>query len=278
MKDISLSHKGPIKADSKSVLRFGGMQEILAHDLKPDGHFVPRTCKSKHKVAVIVPYRDREVHLKIFLLHMHPFLQRQNVEYSIVVVEQEEGLPFNRGLLLNVGFVESLKIHDFSCFIFHDVDLLPLDDRIIYSCSDEPVHLSAIIDTHSNKLMYQNIFGGASMLTKDMMDKVNGFSNVYFGWGGEDDDMSYRVRSHGMMIVRYAPEIAKYTMLRHAKEDQEDRTSLFSSSKKRIHYDGLNTLKYQLVEINHLPLYMWIYVRINMTLVLDNPYLYNSGR
>lgn len=42
------------------------------------------------------------------------------------------------------------------------------------------------------RLMYRDLFGGASMLTTEMMEKVNGFSNVYFGWGGEDDDMSYR--------------------------------------------------------------------------------------
>ncbi|KAI8752847.1 beta-1,4-N-acetylgalactosaminyltransferase bre-4-like [Biomphalaria glabrata] len=275
--ELNDTTKGPIKADTRLILKYEEIREDLSHSLKLGGHFSPTSCKSKHKVAVIVPFRDREVHLKIFLIHMHPFLQRQNIEYSIIIVEQEAGVPFNRALLLNVGFVEALKIHDFTCFVFHDVDLLPLDDRILYTCSDEPVHLSATIDSHGNKLMYQNIFGGASMMTKDMVEKVNGFSNLYFGWGGEDDDMSYRVRSHAMMIVRYAPEIAKYTMMRHAKENQEDRTSLFSSSKKRIHHDGLNTLNYQLLELKLLPLYTWLYVRVNMTQMLDNPYLYNSS-
>ncbi|CAL1540006.1 unnamed protein product [Lymnaea stagnalis] len=205
---------------------------------------------------------------------MHPFLQRQNLEYGIIVVEQAAGTPFNRAILMNVGFVESLKILEYDCFVFHDVDLLPLDDRNFYSCGDEPVHLSAVIDSHDNKLMYQNIFGGASMMTKEMMNKVNGFSNAYFGWGGEDDDMSYRVRSHGMVIVRYDPEVARYTMMRHAKEDQEDRTHLFRSSKNRIHEDGLNTLKYQLLGLKQEPLYTWVYVKIDPTEILKNPSLY----
>ena len=40
------------------------------------------------KVAIIVPYRDREDHLRTFLLNIHRFLQRQQNEYGIYIVEQ----------------------------------------------------------------------------------------------------------------------------------------------------------------------------------------------
>ena len=35
-----------------------------------------------------------------------------------------------RATLMNIGFVEANRVdRDFKCFIFHDVDLLPEDDR-----------------------------------------------------------------------------------------------------------------------------------------------------
>lgn len=47
---------------------------------------------------------------------------------------------------MNVGFVEATRQHGWDCFIFHDVDLLPLDDRNLYTCPSQPRHLSAAID------------------------------------------------------------------------------------------------------------------------------------
>jgi hypothetical protein len=48
---------------------------------------------------------------------------------------------------MNIGYVESIKLYNnYTCFIFHDVDLLPEDDRNLYTCSNRPRHLSVSID------------------------------------------------------------------------------------------------------------------------------------
>lgn len=56
-------------------------------------------------------------------------------------------MKFNRAMLMNVGFVEALKQHDYDCFIFHDVDLIPEDDRNLYNCPEQPRHMSVAINT-----------------------------------------------------------------------------------------------------------------------------------
>lgn len=42
------------------------------------------------------------------------------------------------------------------------------------------------------RLRYKGYFGGVTALTRDQFHRVNGFSNAYWGWGGEDDDLLIR--------------------------------------------------------------------------------------
>lgn len=67
-------------------------------------------------------------------------------------------------------------------------------------------------------LPYLTIFGGAVAFTKKQFEKVGGFSNMYFGWGGEDDDLYARVVYHNYSVMRYPEEIARYRMISHKKD------------------------------------------------------------
>ena len=57
-------------------------------ELEYGGSWRPSYCTARHRVAVIVPFMNRHEHLRIFLAHMHPFLQRQQMDYRIFVIEQ----------------------------------------------------------------------------------------------------------------------------------------------------------------------------------------------
>lgn len=115
--------------------------------LLPGGWYKPQECNSKDRVAIVIPYRDRAEHLPVFLRNIHALLMKQQVEYGIFVVEQIADGLFNRAALMNVGFLEALKLHNWDCFIFHDVDLIPLDDRNLYRCPQQPRHMSVAVDT-----------------------------------------------------------------------------------------------------------------------------------
>ncbi|GAB0091066.1 beta-1,4-N-acetylgalactosaminyltransferase bre-4 [Sergentomyia squamirostris] len=254
--------EGPIEVNITSD-SMSNIERWLAPRLKPGGWYRPTECNAKDHVAIVVPFRDREPHLPIFLKNLHPFLQRQQVAYGIFVVEQTEGNLFNRAALMNVGFKEALKMSKWDCFIFHDVDLLPMDDRNLYVCPDQPRHMSVAVDTFGFKLPYSTIFGGVSAMTTKQFRAVNGFSNAFWGWGGEDDDMSNRLKHMGYHIARYPINIARYTMLTHKKEKANPkRYEKLVSGSKRYETDGLNSLHYSVKDIQKKPLYTWILVEI----------------
>ena len=47
--------------------------------IKPGGHYRPENCTSLHRLAIIVPYRDRADHLRVFLFNVHSLLPRQQL-------------------------------------------------------------------------------------------------------------------------------------------------------------------------------------------------------
>ncbi|XP_053965175.1 beta-1,4-N-acetylgalactosaminyltransferase bre-4 [Anastrepha ludens] len=226
--------------------------------LKPGGSFEPHDCIPKDYVAIVVPFRDRYAHLAVFLRNIHPFLMKQNIAYRIFLIEQTNGKAFNRAALMNIGFLEALKIFPWDCFIFHDVDLLPLDNRNLYTCPRQPRHMSVSIDTLNFKLPYRSIFGGVSAMTREQFQLVNGFSNSYFGWGGEDDDMSNRLKHANLFISRYPVNIARYMMLKHQKEKANPkRYENLVNGISKMEMDGINSIKYDIYSIKEFPTFTW---------------------
>ncbi|MCL4140316.1 UNVERIFIED_CONTAM: hypothetical protein GTU68_011913 [Idotea baltica] len=116
---------------------------------------------------------------------------------------------------MNVGFVESLVDGPFDCFVFHDIDLLPEDIRHLYHCSFMPRHLNVAPSNFNYTLPYGSYFGGACSMTEEHIRMVNGWSNKYWGWGSEDDDLSRRVSFKKLSMWRYPINIARYKMLIH---------------------------------------------------------------
>eukprot|EP00095_Tigriopus_kingsejongensis_P003318 maker-scaffold612_size124412-snap-gene-0.25 protein:Tk03318 transcript:maker-scaffold612_size124412-snap-gene-0.25-mRNA-1 annotation:"beta- -n-acetylgalactosaminyltransferase bre-4-like" len=229
------------------------------------GAFHPEECEARQKVAIIIPYRDRAEHLRSWLYHMHPMLQRQQLDYQIFVVEQTGKDPFNRAALMNVGFKEAIKRGSFQCFIFHDVDLVPEDDRNMYTCpANETKHLAVTVNKWKYSLIYENYFGGVTALNKDQFEKINGFSNLFYGWGGEDDDLHHRVTEAGFGVFRYPGHISRFAMLKHNSSTKGENVDKLMEKSKNNHLklDGLSSLKYKKLNQKTLPLYTWLLVKL----------------
>lgn len=110
--------------------------------------------------------------------------------------------------------------------------------------------MSVAVDKMKYKLPYRNIFGGIAALTKVHFAKVNGFSNSFWGWGAEDDDMAGRIAFNGLYISRPPPNIARYKMLKHKQQKlNTQRYRVLQKGKQRFKSDGLSSLKYAVEQV-----------------------------
>lgn len=244
----------------------------VAHDNKEvvKGQYKPSRCTARQSVAIIIPFRKRDKHLLYLLNHLHPFLQRQLLHYKIYVVTQAGNSTFNRAKLLNAGFLEARKDFSWDCFIFHDVDLLPENDHNIYMCiQNHPKHFAVCRNSTGYKLNYPGYFGGVTGLTKDQFESVNGFSNGYWGWGSEDDDLLARVRLQNMTIVRPPCDIAHYSMVFHTRDignqENKNRRKLLKQAPHVWRNNGLNSCSYKILSVEKHALY------VNTTVDIGEP-------
>ncbi|XP_042859006.1 beta-1,4-galactosyltransferase 4-like [Penaeus japonicus] len=254
---FDLGGKKPIKA---SIAVKDVERELVG--VRAGGSWWPPHCVPKLRLAIIVAFRNREPMLGPFLYRMHPFLQRQLLNYTVYLVEQTPEGSFNQAKLYNVGFVRARSEGPWDCYVFHDVDCLPENDRNLYFCTEQPRHLG-VSRSKGGYRFSRKYLGCANALTRWQVERVNGWSNRYFGWGAEDDDMHRRILAAGMSVIRMDPEVATYTTLRHPQATRNpDKRAILRQAQKNYKFDGLNTLNYSLVLTARRPLYTLLLVRV----------------
>ena len=132
----------------------------------------------KNKIGIIVPYRNRHSQLQTFYKEIVEYLEDKDLHYEIIIVEQDDAKQFNRGMLLNVGYVYAKKLKC-SHIVFHDVDMIPVD--VDYSVSEVPLHLATnfVVDEgEKDRENFDEYFGGVTMFPIETFEKINGYSNL----------------------------------------------------------------------------------------------------
>jgi len=166
-------------------------------------------------IAVMIPFRDREGHLVKFKEYWRWFAKEghgghHKIRWEIMVMEQFDSQVFNRGWCFNVGLAvasvqkgASPEITEemgvpYDCAVIQDIDYLP-DKGVDYTDCAVPIQLSAEIDRYNWRTPYLESAGGIVGANLTHWYQINGFSNGYFGWGGEDDELHHRFRLNKLL-------------------------------------------------------------------------------
>lgn len=158
-----------------------------------------------HKLGVCVPYRNREEHMNVFVPHVSNFLDKMGIEHTIYIAHQCDEFLFNRGLMKNIAAKHAF---DDGCdyIVWHDIDMIPQDETCDYSFpKNNPQHIAVRISQSDYQLKYQEYFGGAVVFSKEQVMATNGYSNDYWDWGMEDDDLFWRCVKEGMVETKNLP-------------------------------------------------------------------------
>lgn len=180
-------------------------------------------------MTIVVPYRDRESHLAQFIPHMRAYLP----DTSILVVEQAEGKEWNRERLFNIGVIE----HPDDYYIFHDVDMLPINPD--YSPRPGVTQLASSI------IQRRDYLGGVTMFDHDTYVKVGGYHNDFWGGRGGDNEMSFNLKRLGIPVLN---RFGKFKMLSHPRTGPEFIPELWERAQQpRDVQDQLGTCEYQVI-------------------------------
>lgn len=220
-----------------------------------------KLCEKECDFAIIVPYRNdlkdvRKKQLDKFLEFMPSYLKKLKHKYKfkIFVIEQDTKIKngkfeerFNRGALLNIGFIEAKK-QGFNYFIFHDVDLIPDNSLLKFygAYPSDPIHIAKL----NEKYQFERYFGGVNSFNKEDFEKINGYPNNYWGWGGEDDEVYDRVADNNLDVI--VPSNGSFTEMKHNKPTKNQELPFRQKMLLRLEHhnwkeNGLNNIKYKVI-------------------------------
>jgi hypothetical protein len=154
-----------------------------------------------HKLGICIPYRNRKEHIDRLIPHLSTKLNEQGIDHTFYVGHQVDDKLFNRGSMKNIA--AHIAFEDGCDYIaWHDVDMLTYDTNMPggdYSYPEEyPIHIATKLSKYGYGIGYDQYFGGVVLFTKEQAYKTNGYSNDYWDWGQEDDDLFWRCYYEGM--------------------------------------------------------------------------------
>ena len=155
-----------------------------------------------HKLGVCVPYRNRQLHLDEFVPKVGKFLKDQGIDFQIYFAHQVDDKLFNRGATKNIAAKHAIE-DGCDYVVFHDIDMIPEKGADYSYPTEGPRHIATKISQMGYQLKYHEYFGGAVLFTKEHLEATNGYSNDYWDWGMEDDDLFYRCHLEGLTNDTY---------------------------------------------------------------------------
>ena len=204
-----------------------------------------------------------------------------DLDKEIIVIQQDDNLPFMRGQLYNIGvkFAKGnyLALTDNDIYHFRKLPLF-----LIYENYHKPIigfTWISQIDYNNGKpiitLTEERVGTGAfNFMRKEDFLNANGFSNLYIGWGAEDLDFMLRFNNDYVRVPQNLGHISHPRRLNTNKKNSDLNHTVLKSFKNRDYkLDGINQTTFDLVSDEQTSSYRLIKVK---SISVVNDFKYND--
>jgi hypothetical protein len=176
-------------------------------------------------IAIIIPHQNNIEHLKKLLSNFEKESMiniRKNNRMDIYLIDQNNADKFNRGLLLNIGYLIAMKNFSYDRYIFHNIDYYPNEEifKLYFKFINYNLHF--VSNTPDN------FIGGVFAIKKEDFEKINGFPNNFFGKNVENEAFYNRCAKYNLEI--YKPIESSYLLENKDNELKIDKSNKYSDN------------------------------------------------
>lgn len=182
-------------------------------------------------MTLIVPYRDRAEHLEQLVARLS--------HHDIIIVEQADERPFNRGKLINIGFLQTMP----DIFVANDIDMIGTYPAY--------VSLKGINQLCKSDIQQVDYLGGATMYDRASFP---GYHNDFFH-RAEDNEMMFHVKRNNIHVSEWDFE---FDRLPHERTGPEFIPWLWQKAQRPRSVDMLKTCHYSIISKDQMAGYMLI--------------------
>ena len=176
-------------------------------------------------LLIVTPYRNRQEHLINFLEKVPSFFDKQNIEYDILICELESIGDWNAGLCCN-SLIDFTKKRNYKYIMIHHVDVYPLSGTITFP--------------KENEFVFNMGDYGSCLMEMNTFKSVGGYSNGFWGWGGEDNHLYSKLQKNNIIPL----DCSKQNIFYDCSFQNHERTfngKNYSNSIKLLNYNVENS-------------------------------------
>lgn len=193
----------------------------------------------------VIPYRagprqeERRGQVEAAIKSIQEGFTKYGKQYKIIIVDQANTHPFNRGLLLNIGFLEGEKLDPRNkLYLDFNADY-SIDSTVPFPKQLEEFDGNGVLDILT--FSHQEIprLGGASCMGSETFKKINGYPINIFGYG--PDDIVIRSRIDKLKVPHIKNDALHKIWIKIKDESNRDDEGIPKNFDKLLNEDDMAT-------------------------------------